>query len=545
MANIVPSNIAQLSLSGVHSHEMETLEILRKGLPNDYTVFHSVHWAFENRDYSVFGEVDFVVLNQAGKVLVIEQKNGNLDEEEGGLAKHYGDASKNVANQMHRSIDYIREKWDRQYGSAHKLDLDYLLYVPDYRIVNVTAPGISYDRIVDASKKANLAKAIQAILPSGVRDQHHEAALRFFHQSFDIYPDVHAFKKAQQKSFTALSGGLIRLVDNLEMHPLRLRIQGVAGCGKSQLALHFYDKSLSANKRPLLVCYNRPLADSFIGIVQPGGVANTWWGFCNDFVRTMGHSLDYSTMQSDPGFWKKVLDMVVDSSVPEKWIFDTVIIDEGQDFEPEWFEMLRLFMREDTDVLRLEDATQNIRQTSSVSENGFVVFHARENYRTPASIAQFIRRTLPHDFEVANRLPGMGVGVTSYESPEQQKKIVDKIIKDLMRRGFVAEDIAVLTCRGSKNSVLSDAPMLGGLPVRRFTGEYDAVGQQIYTDGQLRFDSVGRFKGQQASAIVLVDVDYSEKNENLLYTGMTRATVRLELVVNGANPDNQRLIEAA
>ena len=39
MANIVPSNIAQLSLAGVHSHEMETLEILRKGLPSDYTVF--------------------------------------------------------------------------------------------------------------------------------------------------------------------------------------------------------------------------------------------------------------------------------------------------------------------------------------------------------------------------------------------------------------------------------------------------------------------------------------------------------------------------
>lgn len=545
MANIVPSNIVQLSLSDVHSHEMETLEILRKGLPSDYTVFHSVHWAFENRDYSVFGEVDFVVLNQSGKVLVIEQKNGNLDEEGGQLVKHYGDANKNIANQIHRSLDYIRDKWGRQYGAAHKLDLDYLLYVPDYKVVNVTAPGIGYDRIVDASKKDNLAKVIQSLLPPGVSDRHHEAALRFFHQSFDIYPDVHAFKKAQQKSFTALSGGLIRLVDNLEMHPLRLRIQGVAGCGKSQLARHFYDKSLAANKRPLLVCYNRPLADNFNGVVQPGGVATTWWGFCDDFIRAMGHTLDYSAMQRDPGFWKKVQDLVVENTVPKGWVFDTVIIDEGQDFEPEWFEILRLFMREDTDVLWLEDETQNIRRTESVGDKDFVIFHARENFRTPRQIARFIQRTLPYEFEVANRLPGMGVGVSSYETPEQQKKIVDKIIRDLMKRGFTADDIAVLTCHGWNHSVLSDAPMLGGQSVRRFTGEYDANRQQVYTDGNLCFDSVGRFKGQQASAVVLVDVDYSQKNENLLYTGMTRATVRLELVINGANPQNQRFVESA
>ena len=66
------------------------------------------------------------------------------------------------------------------------------------------------------------------------------------------------------------------------------------------------------------------------------------------------------------------------------------------------------------------------------------------------------------------------------------------------------------------------------------------------TPGKLLFESVRRFKGQQAPAIVLVEVDpMADKGEmfqRLLYSGMTRATVRLELVVKADNPLNQSLL---
>ena len=34
----------------------------------------------------------------------------------------------------------------------------------------------------------------------------------------------------------------------------------------------------------------------------------------------------------------------------------------------------------------------------------------------------------------------------------------------------------------------------------RFTGDYDLFGNQIYSQGQVLFDTVRRFKGQQAAA---------------------------------------------
>jgi len=93
------------------------------------------------------------------------------------------------------------------------------------------------------------------------------------------------------------------------------------------------------------------------------------------------------------------------------------------------------------------------------------------------------------------------------------------------------------------DSVFSQRDRVGKYALRRFTQSYDLFGNQLMTPGEVFFESVRRFKGQQAPAVVLVDVDPSrEKPETftrLLYSGMTRATVRLELLVKMDNPLNE------
>ena len=58
------------------------------------------------------------------------------------------------------------------------------------------------------------------------------------------------------------------------------------------------------------------------------------------------------------------------------------------------------------------------------------------------------------------------------------------------------------------------------------------------------FESIYRFKGQEAPAVIMVDVDPNVKHliqaERLLYCGMTRATLRLDMVVNSENSYNDR-----
>jgi hypothetical protein len=313
------------------------------------------------------------------------------------------------------------------------------------------------------------------------------------------------------------------------------------------VARQFFDQAVSRNRRPLFVCYNRPLAEKFGAGIGEQGMVATFHGLCRQFLAERGHRFAWDEMKRDPTFWSRVTELVVGESITEEWRFDTLIVDEGQDFEQEWVEILKLFLRDDQEILWLEDQDQNLRDQPPVVLDGFVGYRARRNYRSPDSIARFIRRTLPFKFDGANDLPGLGVGVTPYTKTTDQPAAVGKIVSGLLGQGFSHDDIVILTLRGSAESVLSDRERVGPYILRRFTQGYDLFGNQLMTPGKLLFESVRRFKGQQAPAIVLVDIDPMperwETFQRLLYSGMTRATVRLELVVKADNLLNEPFLK--
>jgi superfamily I DNA and RNA helicase len=237
--------------------------------------------------------------------------------------------------------------------------------------------------------------------------------------------------------------------------------------------------------------------------------------------------------------------MVVDADIPEKAIFNTLIIDEGQDFEPEWYEVLKLFLPDDAAIVWLEDPRQNLYQKPPVELEGFVTYEAKTNYRTPQSIARFIDEVMDIDCRWPNDLPGMGVGVHGYEEEEEQVKIVSKIVHQLMRAGFGHGDIVIVGMKGYAKSVFYTTEDVAGLSIRKFTGEYDAGGNQVFSDGQLVYDSIYRYKGQESPAVILVDVDpyggTNDRSDAALFCGMTRATVRLEILAKRGNEGNCRL----
>src|SRR5450759_1580416 len=274
MARLLPSDISELSLSLGETAELRTLEALRGGLPSAYTVFHSVHWSRDGA-YQTFGEADFKVANQSGEVVVIEQKAGALDESADGLIKRYSDGQKNVATQIHRTLDGIRDQFKRQ--SGHNIVLDYLIYCPDYRLRDLNAVGLAASRIVDARDASRLADRITSILVPGSSTDHGKRVLRFFENRFHLVPDIHAHVTASERAMIRLSGGLADTLSAIEMTPLRLRVRGTAGCGKSIVASRFAEAAVTAGKRVLLVCFNRSLAERIKMNVPQGAYVDTFY----------------------------------------------------------------------------------------------------------------------------------------------------------------------------------------------------------------------------------------------------------------------------
>lgn len=153
-------------------------------------------------------------------------------------------------------------------------------------------------------------------------------------------------------------------------------------------------------------------------------------------------------------------------------------------------------------------------------------------------------------FTGANDLPGLGVGITPYADPAEQPKLVGKIVGRLLAERFPPKQLVILSCRGMQSTPFRDRERVGNHTLARFTGEYDLFGNQVVSEGQILFDTVRRFKGQQEAAVILVDVDPREtklqQELRVLFCGMTRATVRLELVCNGNNPwVAERVLRAA
>jgi hypothetical protein len=510
MAAIYPSQISKLQREGVHSGELETLQILKDKLPDSYSVFHSVHWTNEHKTGTAFGEIDFVIVNNTGEVLVIEQKNGSLEESGEELFKNYwGGIRKSVNAQISRTIDNIKEKFQQVHGS--KIKVDYMIFCPDYSVKRINAIALNRSRIVDATNANRITNRIQEILP--IRRQPDDDLSKFikdfFLQTFVITPDIHTHISNQDSNFTRLSGGLVEVIGNLEMTPFLLRIKGSAGCGKSLVAAHLYRRSVEEKKRPLLVCYNRPLSERMKHTLPSEGMVTTWYGLVDAFLQERGHSLDYEKMNNNPKFWKELEEQVVCEEIPDQWQFDTLIVDEGQDFEQEWADILRLFLKQDGDILWLEDDNQNLGEKQPIQLDGFVTYHSKSNYRSPESISQYIKKKLPFDFDIANLLPGLGVGVKKIKKLEDQQGQVEGIIKQLLSKGFSNNDIVIVTLMGLKKSSFSDTSKIGDFKLRNFTGKYDSNGNQIMSDGDITFESIYRFKGQQAPAIIIVDNDPS------------------------------------
>tara|TARA_R110002096_G_scaffold64920_1_gene158003 strand:- start:2043 stop:3707 length:1665 start_codon:yes stop_codon:yes gene_type:complete len=542
MAQIFPSDIEAAKADGESPDELETLIALRDGLPEEFLVYHSVHWSAVRPQYTDFGEIDFVIVNNAGQVLVIEQKNGPMIETSQGLEKrYYGGKTKRVYSQVQRNLGNLRTKFSRSSAANRSIDVDYLIYCPDHRLVDKSAAAVDHQRTVDATTKAELPAKIQKLMQT---EKGKDAVLRrelhdFLLNGFRIAPDVNSYKSKQSQVYRQLLAGLSDVIESLEFSPFRLRIVGTAGSGKTQVTMRFCERAIVEGKKPLLLCFNRPLADKLSAQAPKGVTVNTYHGFIKKTAESLGIDIDFSKADG-PDFWRGIQEELLAATLAGAPRFDCLVVDEGQDFKSDWYDILQMFLADSASQLWLEDPLQNLRGLDPVELPGFVTYRETANFRTPLSIAGFIKGTLESEFEQRNLLPGLGVVMYDYQEPSEIEPILERRIRELSKVGFKPEDIAIVSCHGTRSTALANTVQIGKHKVRKFTGKYDAGNNQIYTDGDLTFDTIFRFKGQQAPAVILVDLDETIKKDEwargILYCAMTRATVRLELVVHSACP---------
>ena len=538
MARLLPS-LPPRHLPGFTSGERAELAVLRQlqeELPAPYTLFHSVDYTGVHGSAVHHGEVDIVIVNQAGDVLQLEVKAGQVDFSERGIHKTYGGAQrtvKDVSAQLGSQYGAMRARLN---AAGLPVRLAQLLVLTDVRAAGETVRW-PRERIVDSAELPDLPARVQRELGPGLPDtERAQRVLDFFSNVFRVQPDVSALAGRLLEASSRLSSGLATWVPRMQVPGGVVRVVGTAGSGKTQLALRLLREAAGRKQRGAYFCFNRALADHMARVVPVQCEAETFHQLADRLCRRAGTVLDYAAAGVFDAMAEQAAD-ILGSREPD---LDLLVIDEMQDMQPAWVQALSQRLRPQGRMFLLEDPSQGLYgDREAFSVEGEVVITSAENFRSPRAIVQLcnllrltpepVEALGPHEGEVPDPIVCGGPGQPRLDTATRQA------VQRCLDAGHAIEDIALVTMRGRASSQVLAQETLGPWKLRSFTGRYDEAGSPIWTEGELLTDTVYRFKGQAAHAVVITECDFEQWDDKAcraLFVALTRARMRVEWVMS-------------
>jgi hypothetical protein len=401
--------------------------------------------------------------------------------------------------------------------------------------------GLPLEKIIDSSEFETLPQKIRDFasksptLPKTI----HARLQRFLENRFNLLPDPSTHIGQIRRASTILAEGLATWVPRIHDPNGVYLIEGTAGSGKTQLALALMRRATEESRRTAYFCFNRPLADHIARVSPNQAMAQTFHEFCLDFqARTLGQSVDFSKTTV---FAEAVAAFLTAAPQMEpRW--DLLVIDEAQDFEPDWIHGLTNALSAEGELYVLSDADQSVHPRPAVEIEGGVKIVSPENFRSPQKIVQSINklRLANKQIQAKSPFPGESPQFHPYRTgtrndAKSQLDALEKCLKGLIDDGFSSDQIVLLSFAGRENSLILKQDRVGPWDLRRFTGKFDRSQNAIWTQGELISDTIARFKGQSAPVVVITEVDFTEPTPRVLmklFVGLTRAQYRCECVLS-------------
>ncbi|EKU84335.1 hypothetical protein ABIB42_004110 [Massilia sp. UYP32] len=539
MATLSPHLLPPLRTDAGLYRELEVLERLRDHLPAGFEVFHSVtlHTLHHGRDR--YGEIDIVVLAPNGNLLLMEVKAGDVVLRAGGIYKLYGKRECDVARQTTVQRGAMQNRL--QQAGIHP-ELISCLVLPDYALGDGQVSAIPRERIIDAHGYDRMIGSVCDWLAPTPREVDREALRRLLLNQFQVMPVLDVLRDQLQGTVRRLSDGLATWVPRVEAASGIVRVQATAGSGKTQLALQLLEDARAARLDALYVCYNRSLADHVRVLAPPSSEVVNYHELCVEHYRRHHGEPEFS-----PEGFERMAQAYLDDSDGVAARFDLLVIDEAQDFSAEWVASLGGQLRKNGRLYVLEDEAQRLYGKEGFELDEAVVIRCSDNFRTPRILCDMINALdlVRPPVRSMNPYAGEVPGIRGYACGEELLAATEAAVAALLARGFALDDIAVVCGRGRGSSQLLNRATIGPWLTRRFTGEYGRDGAQRWSEGELLVESVYRYKGQSAPAVVVTEFDLDaldDKARRMLFVALTRAQMAVELVLS---PEAERCLYAA
>jgi hypothetical protein len=559
MARMIPERLPDyIQADPLRSAERKVYESLSRQLPRQYTVYYSRPWMGLTADgREIDGEADFVVAHPDHGVLTLEVKGGAISHNarDGSWCSRdrYGlrHVIKNPVEQARRSKhELLRKLKERTALQHHFIPIRHGVVLPDSSRpasdLGADMPLRIFAFEEDLERLGRWVEermsTIENGLPSNGRfgSEGVEELDRLLARSFQLHTPLARVVESDEQQIISLTEEQYQVLDGFETHK-RLAIAGGAGTGKTLLALEKARRLAAGGLNVLLTCYNRPLAD-FLREAAPEAdnlTIATFHELCFSVSRQAG--LPNAGEGLDGPGNRVARHQFFDVALPEmlmtaiglmpEYRFDAIIVDEGQDFRPEWLVPLELCLQDPTDSLLyvFYDDNQRLNEghgsfAGSIPQNPF---RLTRNLRNTKHIFLAAR---PFYQSLGTRPAGPEGGEVEYVElrPGQSKlDAVSRAVERMIHQEHIAvEDLAVLTGRSVESSQLLKDDRLANLRTTR---------AGVTVAGRLVVDTVRRFKGLERPVVILVDIDAMVNDLELLYVGLTRP--RSHLLVIGNHQD--------
>lgn len=360
-------------------------QALVQQLPADCVVYHSFPWlrtephAHTGKEYLQPGEADFVLVHPQKGVLIVEVKGGTVEYDAASQSwnrRHgtydVGDPFLQAEKNKYVLRDLILDQLGIK-GSTPPFTIGHAVAFPHSRYSGTLPAHVPRSILFDADDLTMLERKINQCFDSWCRVPNPRpldaALLDAIQQAlspvFQFTPVLWRTIDDQEERIKRLTNSQARLLDMLRNQE-RAAIEGVAGSGKTILAVAQAQRFARQGLRTLLVCYNRPLAD-WLAAQQPEQFhellhVDTFHGLCARICRLAG--IAFPTNKTNDDFWIYEAAELFEQAagiVAKEHGYDAIVVDEGQDFQTFWWEGLQKLYRDTKGPLYVfYDPKQNI-----------------------------------------------------------------------------------------------------------------------------------------------------------------------------------------
>lgn len=379
-----------------------------------------------------------------------------------------------------------------------------------------------------------------------------ETVLRLMRPDFEYTASARNDVELAEAAIRRFTDEQFEAIDHLEDNR-RVLFKGPAGTGKTFLAIEAARRAVRAGRSVALLCFNSLLASwlkhEAESITQEAKARSLpfYVGSFSGLMLSIAKINVPATANEE--FWGVELPMrAVDALLADGRgmpSFNLLLVDEAQDLLSEpLLDVMELLLSgglgsgcwamfgdfERQAIYADKSATLGLDRLRNRTADSVSTYRLRINCRNATRIAEAVTITSgmsPGYSRILNTADSADVEPVFYRSPSHQGDLLLATITRLLK-SFAPAEIVVLSMRADTSSCVARQ-------ARDQTAWHFASYREEPGDGAaIRYSSVHAFKGLEAAAVVLTDIEAIEDDQAkaLLYVGMSRARIRLHFLMH-------------